>query len=176
MDSILSAFAIYVFLLVLFRVTGTRSLAEITTFDIVLILVVAEVVEGAIIHSDESLTNALLVVMTLVGVDVFLSIASMRSRWLDKLINDVPMLLIDRDQIMHDRMRQVRVSEDDILEQARAQHGVERLEQVKYAVLERDGSISIIPGQVGWAAPPPSASDDPRVDHQGSSRTPARGY
>jgi uncharacterized membrane protein YcaP (DUF421 family) len=173
MDSILSAFAIYVFLLVLFRVTGTRSLAEVTTFDIVLILIVAEVVEGAIIHGDQSLTNALLVVMTLVGVDVFLSIASVRSRRLDKLINDVPMLLIDRDQIMHDRMRQVRVSEDDILEQARAQHGVERLEQVKYAVLERDGSISIIPWQVGWAVPP-ARDGEPSEPRQESPRSPAR--
>jgi uncharacterized membrane protein YcaP (DUF421 family) len=176
MDSILSAVIIYTFLLVLFRVTGTRSLAEITTFDIVLILVVAEVVEGAIIHSDESLTNALLVVMTLVGVDVVLSIVSVRSQRLDRLINHVPALLVDRGEILRDRMDRTRVSEEDLLEQGRAQHGLERLDQIKYAVLERDGSVSIIPWQVGWAAPHPVQIDRRATTESRMQGHGARGY
>lgn len=68
-------------------------------------------------------------------------------RWpgFDKFANDVPLVLIDDGRILEDRLQRTKVSEDDILEQARMLHGLERMDQIKYAVLERTGGISVVP-------------------------------
>jgi uncharacterized membrane protein YcaP (DUF421 family) len=162
MDSIISGLAIYVFLLVLFRFTGNRSLAQITTFDAVLILIIAEAVQEAMIGEDRSMTNAGLLIVTLLGFDVLLSIASVRSRTMEKVVNDLPTLLVDDGVLLQDRMLNVRVSKDDIMENARTHFGLERFDQIKYAVLERNGSITVIPREVGWA----SAPSDPELPNR----------
>ncbi len=64
------------------------------------------------------MTNALLIVVTLLGINALLSLLSVRSQSVDRLLNDVPLVLIEEGQIHHDRMRKSRVSEDDILEQS----------------------------------------------------------
>ncbi len=145
MDSILRGLAVYGILLLLFRITGKRSLAQITTFDAVLLLIISEAIQQALIDGDESMTNAFLLVLTLLGVDVLLSWVTVRSPRVDNLLNDVPLLLVADGRAFEERMRKARVSEDDILERARELRGVERLEQIKYAVLERSGTITVIP-------------------------------
>lgn len=140
----------YLFLLVIFRINGKRSLAQITTFDAVLLLIISEAIQQAMIDGDNSLTNAFLIVLTLVGTDLVLSFLTLRFRALDKLVNDVPLVLVENGVVHHDRLRRARVSLDDVLENARTIHGLERMEQIKYAVLERDGHISIIPSWVPW--------------------------
>ena len=155
MDSILRGLVVYLILMVLFRLAGKRSLAQITTFDAVLLLIISEAIQQALLDGDESMTNAFLVVVTLVGMDVLLGWWAVRSQTVDKLLNDVPLLLVEEGQVHHDRMPKSRVSEDDILEQARGRLGVERMDQIKYAVLERSGGISIVPKEVAWATPSP---------------------
>jgi uncharacterized membrane protein YcaP (DUF421 family) len=162
MDSILSGLGVYIFLLVIFRLTGNRSLAQITTFDAVLILIIAEAVQEAMIGSDQSMTNAALLVVTLLGFDVLLSILVVRSRFLGRLINDLPVLLVNDGVADNARMARVRVSPDDVLENARSRFGIERFDQIKYAVLERNGSITVVPRQVGWAMPPLREGDSRR--------------
>ncbi len=110
-----------------------------------LLLIISEAIQQALIDGDESMTNAFLLVLTLLGVDVLLSWVTIRSRRVDNLLNDVPLLLVEDGRLLEDRMRKARVGADDILERARELRGVERLEQIKYAVLERSGSITIIP-------------------------------
>jgi uncharacterized membrane protein YcaP (DUF421 family) len=66
----------------------------------------------------------------------------------------VPLVLVEDGRQLKDRMDKVRVSEDDIMEQARTLHGLERMDQVKYAVLERSGGITIVPRYVPWATAP----------------------
>lgn len=153
MDSILRGLAVYAVLLLLFRISGKRSLAQITTFDAVLLLIISEAIQQALIDNDNSMTNAFLLVMTLLGADVIMSHITIRSDKFDKLVNDVPLLLVENGQMFEDRMRKSRVSEGDILERARELRGVERLDQIKYAVLERSGSITVIPKYVEWANP-----------------------
>ncbi|MDP9312473.1 MAG: DUF421 domain-containing protein [Chloroflexota bacterium] len=153
MDSILRAVATYFFLLLVFRVSGKRSLADISTFDAVVLLIISESIQQALIDGDESMTNAFLLVLTLIGTNVLMQWLSIRSPKLDNLLNDVPLVLIEDGRVLHDRLRRVRVTEDDILEQGRALLGVERMEQIKYAVLERSGGITVIPKRVAWANP-----------------------
>jgi uncharacterized membrane protein YcaP (DUF421 family) len=150
-DSIIRAALVYLVLLVMFRLTGKRSLAQITTFDAVLLLIIAEAVQQALIDDDKSMMNAFLVVLTLLTIQLVLSIINLRSRRVDKLLNDVPLILVADGTLLNDRLARTRVSEDDILEQARLRWGIETLDQVRFAVLERDGQISIVPRSVPWS-------------------------
>jgi uncharacterized membrane protein YcaP (DUF421 family) len=150
MASIIRALGTYLFLLLVFRSTGKRSLAEITSFDAVLLLIISEAIQQALIDTDNSMTNAFLIVLTLVGADLVLQKMALHSERVDKLLNGAPLVLVEEGKVLHDRMKNVRVSEDDIMEAARAAHGLERLDQVKYAVLERSGGITVVPRHVPW--------------------------
>jgi uncharacterized membrane protein YcaP (DUF421 family) len=149
MDAVLRGAIVYLVLLELFRISGKRSLAQITTFDFVLLLIVAEAIQQAMIDADNSMTNAFLVVVTLLGIDIALSLLKGRSRLLEKLIDDVPLVLVEDGRPLKERMDKARVDESDILTSARELQGLERMDQIKYAVLERSGGISIIPKQAG---------------------------
>lgn len=145
MDAVIRALAIYVILMLVFRISGKRSLAQITTFDFVLILVIGEATQQALLGNDFSLTNAFLVIVTLVGLDIGMSLVKQRSKTIEKWLDSVPVVIIEEGKLLQDRMDKARIDEADILSRAREYHGLERLDQIKYAVLERSGGITIIP-------------------------------
>jgi uncharacterized membrane protein YcaP (DUF421 family) len=139
------AFVIYLFVFVVFRISGQRTLAQITTFDFVLLLIIGEATQQGLLADDFSVTNAFVVVGTLILTDIAMSLAQKRFPALERLVEGLPVVLIDNGQKVDLHMKRSRVSEADILERARQSQGLESLDQVKYAVLERDGSISIVP-------------------------------
>jgi len=145
MDSILRAAGMYVALMLLFRVAGRRSLADLTTFDFVLLLIIGEATQQALLGDDFSFTNAMLVIATLIVLDVGLSLAKLNSRPLARLLDGHATLVVENGRFLHHRMRRARLTEDDILESARDSQGIESIEQVKFAIVERNGKISIIP-------------------------------
>ena len=79
MDSVIRGLAVFITLLVVFRVAGKRTLHETTTFDFVLILIISETVQQAMIDNDNSFTNAFLLVCTLVGINILFSL--LKQRW-----------------------------------------------------------------------------------------------
>lgn len=145
MDTVIRAATVYITLLVLFRLTGKRALAQITTFDFVLLLIISEAIQNALIGNDYSLTTAGIVVSTLLVFDISLSQLTLRWPWLDKVIEDVPLILVVQGRPLADRLKKARVSESDILDAARETRGLERMSQIRFAILERTGGISIIP-------------------------------
>jgi len=149
MDAILRGASIYVFLMVLFRIAGKRSLGQVTTFDFVLLLIISEATQQALLGNDFSMTNAFLLITTLVAMDVGLTLWKRRSPRLDRLLEGTPLILVEDGKPLRDRMHKSRVDEADVLAAARALQGLERMEQIKYAVLERSGGISIVPREQG---------------------------
>ncbi len=145
MDAVLRAAAVYIFMVVMFRLAGRRTLSDMTSFDFVLLLIVAEATQQALLGEDFSLTNAFLVVITLIGIDILLSVLKDRFPRIERAVEGMPVIILENGQPFKDRMKRARVDESDILEAARESQGLERLEQIKYAVLESSGSISIIP-------------------------------
>jgi len=141
------AAAIYVFLLVIFRITGKRSLAQITTFDFVLILILGESTQQALIGDDYSITTGVLLIACLVGIDMTLSFLQERSPRLSRWMDGLPLVIVEDGQPLRDRMHKARVEDIDVLAAARERQGLERMEQIKFAVLERSGAISIVPRQ-----------------------------
>ena len=145
MNPVLRGLAVYHFVFIIFRILGKRSLAEVTTFDFVLLLIISETTTDALVGEDYSLTACFIMVTTLVGIDLIFSLIKKYSTWFDRIGDGAPLIVVDHGKYLKNRMDKGRVQEDDILEAARSKHGLEKLEQIKYAVLERDGSISIIP-------------------------------
>lgn len=145
MESVLRAAAIYVFLLVLFRITGRRALSEITTFDFVLLLVIGEATQQALLGDDFSVINAFVVIATLMLIDILLSLFKERSPKVGRFLDGVPLIVVEYGKPLTARLRKARLTEEDILEAARQSQGLERLEQIRFAVLEKNGQISVIP-------------------------------
>ena len=145
MDGVLRAGGIYFMLLIFLRFVGKRSLSEITTFDFVVLLIIGEAVAQGLLGENFSLTNAVIVVITLLFLDVILSLIKQRSSTAEKLIDSVPVLLVENGNMIKEHMEKSRVDEEGILESARETQRLERMEQIKYAVLERAGKISIVP-------------------------------
>lgn len=145
MDSVLRGLAIYAALLIIFRISGKRTIAQITTFDFVLLLVVGEATQQGLLGDDFSVTNAILVVATLVGADIAMSFLKEKARWFNRAVDGLPVVILEDGTPIEQRMRRARLDEADLLASGRESHGIERLDQMKYAVLEQDGNISIIP-------------------------------
>ncbi|TBW11898.1 DUF421 domain-containing protein [Azotobacter chroococcum subsp. isscasi] len=149
MDAVLRATAIYLALLVLFKIAGRRTLAEISNFDLLLLLIIGEATQQALLGDDFSLTNALIVIVTLIAIDVGLSFVKLRFARIDMLIEGTSTLIVEDGRPLKKRLREARLREEDILLTARQSQGLERMNQIKYAILEKNGKISIIPYSSG---------------------------
>jgi uncharacterized membrane protein YcaP (DUF421 family) len=145
MDAVLRAVAVYGVLLMLFRISGKRTLAQTTTFDFVLLLILGEATQQGLIGDDFSVTKALLLVTTLLGIDIGKSLLQDRFPKLGIALEGAPLVILEDGEPIRERLKKARVEVDDILEAGRLLHGLERMNQMKFAVLERDGAISIIP-------------------------------
>ena len=145
MESILRGLLTYVFLLIIFRISGKRTLSQTTNFDLVLLLIISETIQHAMVDEDHSMTNGFLLIMTLVGTSILLSVLKQRIPALERWLDGCPLILVENGKLLRDRMDKCRVDEGDILTAARQRQGLERLDQIKFAVLERDGEITIVP-------------------------------
>ena len=145
MNPVIRGLAVYLFVYVIFRILGKRSLAEVTTFDFVLLLIISETTTDALIGEDYSLMACFIMVCTLVGIDYALSLMKEKWKWFRTTSEGAPVVIVNKGQPLVKRLEKSKVDESDVLEAARTLHGLERMEQIKYAVLEKDGSISIIP-------------------------------
>ena len=147
MDAVLRGLSVYIFLLMIFRISGKRSLGQVTSFDFVLLLIIAETTQQALLGDDYSVTSAFLLIGTLVGVDIGLSLLKQHSAKLDRLLEGAPLVIVEDGKPLKDRMDKARVDEEDVLHAGRELQGLERMEQIKYAVLERNGDITVVPKQ-----------------------------
>jgi uncharacterized membrane protein YcaP (DUF421 family) len=145
MNSVLRAAAIYGFLLLIFRITGKRSLAQITTFDFVLLLIIGEATQQALLGDDFSIVNAYIVIGTLMFLELGLSLVKNWWPSLDRALESMPLIIVQDGKLLKERIANERVDLEDVLAAARERHGLERLDQIKFAVLERHGGISIVP-------------------------------
>lgn len=145
MNPVLRGVAIYVFILLLFRIMGKRTLSEATTFDLVLLLIISEVTQQALVGQDYSLTGAFILIVTLISTDLLFSLAKEHFKLFGKITEGVPLIIVNEGKPLLKRMRKCKVDEEDILEAARMSFGLEKMKDIKYAILERNGSITIIP-------------------------------
>jgi uncharacterized membrane protein YcaP (DUF421 family) len=145
MEIVLRCLAIYMVVWLVFRISGKRTLKDLTTFDFVLLLIISECTQQGLVGQNYSITGAAIAVSTLVMIDILLSLLKRRFEKVEKVLDNVPVLLIEKGRLHRERLRKERVDEADILVYARAVHGISRLDEIDYAILETGGQISIIP-------------------------------
>ena len=145
MGSVLRAVVVYLLLLIIFRISGKRTLSNVTTFDFVLTLIISESIQQALVNGDNSMTNAFLLVLTLVTLNILFS--AMKRRWprFERVTEGMPVLIFAKGKALQEQMDKERVDEQDIMHAARTAHGLRSLDEVEFAILEPSGGISIIP-------------------------------
>jgi uncharacterized membrane protein YcaP (DUF421 family) len=134
---------IYVVVLLGLRLTGKREVGQMTPFDLVLLLLIANAVQNAMTGPDTSLTGGLVAAATLLAMNTLVTRVVWRSRTVRRLVGGTPTLLIHQGKILQEHLTKERISAED-LHQALREHGVNRVEDVSLAVLEIDGSISVL--------------------------------
>jgi uncharacterized membrane protein YcaP (DUF421 family) len=147
MDGVIRGAVIYIVLLAIVRLSGRRSLAQMTAFDLVLVLIIAETTQQALLGDDFSIVNAVILILTLFTLDIMLSYVKQIWPRAALLLDGVPTVLISSGELDMRALKRARVAVEDVLEAARQQHGIERLDQIKFAILEVGGKISIVPAK-----------------------------
>ena len=110
MDSVLRALAMYLALMVLFKIAGRRSLAEVTTFDFVFLMMISEATQQALLGDDFSVTNSMVVIATLITLDVGLSLLKQRSGVVSRLIDGEPTIIVEDGKILRRRAQRARLA------------------------------------------------------------------
>ena len=147
MDMVFRALAIYLFLVIVFKVAGRRALLQMTSFDLILLLIISEATQQALLGEDFSVTGAMITITPLVVVDIIFGLLKKYFSTVENILDGTPVILVENGVPLADKLKKVDVSCDDILVSARQNHGISELKEIKYAILERNGLISIIPDE-----------------------------
>lgn len=143
MDIVLRAVALYAFVIFVMRVIGRRELSSITPFDLVLLIILGDAIQQGLTQDDYSVTGAVLAVGTIATLQVVTSYLSFRFPPMRKVFQGHPIVLVDHGKFVHRNLRRERMTEEEVAEEARQQQ-IASLDQVDWAILEANGSISFI--------------------------------
>src|ERR1051325_10879288 len=143
LDVALRTSIVYLALLVGLRLTGTRQLGQMSTFDLVLLLIIANAVQNAMVGPDTSLAGGLVAAGVLIAWHRVIDWWKFRSRRLSRLLAGEGVMLIHNGKILAEHCARAGITRDELL-QALREHGVARLDDVMLAVLEPDGMISVV--------------------------------
>ena len=143
-DILLRTALVYIALLIGLRLAGKREIGQMTIFDLVVLLLIANAVQNAMVGSDNSLTGGVLAAAVLLVLNALLSWLRIRFPRLRKLVEGSPTLLILHGQVLNEKMRREGI-DIETLETALREHGLTDRKDVEMAVLEIDGTISVVP-------------------------------
>ena len=135
---------VYVFLLILLRLTGKRQVGQLAPFDLVLLLVLSNAVQNSMNGGDNSLIGGLISATTLVILNLVVGAITFRNKKLEGFIEGHPMVLIHNGKLYEDVMRKAQMTHHE-LNAALRQAGCACVEEVQFAVLENNGSVSVVP-------------------------------
>ncbi len=143
LDIALRTGVIYLALLVGLRLTGKRQVGQMTPFDFILLLLLANAVQNAMTGPDTSLVGGLVAASALFAANLVVSAVARGSKRAEKILEGTPTLLIRRGQIIAPNVQREGITEEDLLRALR-EHGVSSVEQVRSAILEVDGTVSVL--------------------------------
>ena len=156
-DFVIRAVVIYVFLLVLLRMTGKRQTGDLSPFDLVLLLILSNAVQNSMNGGDNSITGGIILATTLVLLNSLVGWLTYSNRSLEALIEGRPIILIHNGKIDHDALRRTNLSLHELQESLRA-NGCVGPSQVRFAVVENTGKISVIRMHEDELKPPAEGS------------------
>jgi uncharacterized membrane protein YcaP (DUF421 family) len=152
-ELIVRGVVVYGFLLALLRLTGKRQIGQLAPFDLVLLLVLSNAVQNSMNAGDNSLVGGLISATTLVALNYLVGLATYRSKRLEAIVEGRPQVLIHDGKLFEDVMARAQLTHHE-LQAALRQAGYTCVEDVRSAVLENNGTISVVAGR---AHPRPDA-------------------
>jgi|SRR5215208_5366832 len=144
MDIVLRATFIFFVILFLTRVVGRRELSSMEPFDLILLVVIGDLVQQGVTQNDFSVTGAVLATGTIGALTIFVSWVGWRWRILRPVLEGEPIILMQDGEPIRRNLNRNRITVEEVAAAAR-EHEVERLANVRWAVLETSGRITIIP-------------------------------
>jgi uncharacterized membrane protein YcaP (DUF421 family) len=145
-EKLLRSVVVYTFLLVAFRLCGKRQLGQLSAFDLVVLLIISNVVQNAVIGNDNSLGGGLLGATAILLLNLVVAYVTFRFKRADRVIEHSPTVLVRHGRILRDNLRRERLGPRD-LRAALRHHGVVSIRDIRYAFLEEDGHVSVISGR-----------------------------
>ena len=143
MDLVIRTTVVFFFIFFMTRIVGRRELASLEPFDLILLVVIGDLVQQGVTQSDNSVTGAFIVVSTLALLTVGISYLHFRVPPLRRVTEGRPIVLMENGRPIERNLRRERVTIEELAESARL-NSVQNLEDVRLAVLETNGNISII--------------------------------
>ncbi len=148
METVVRISFVYLFLLFMLRVMGKRELAQLSPFELTLIMLIPEIASQSLIREDYSMTNAVIGLSTLFTLVVLTSTITYVFPKVQNILEGEATILVKNGKLITKALDQERVTVDDIMSQIR-EVGIEKFSNVKWVILEADGKISVIPYESG---------------------------
>jgi uncharacterized membrane protein YcaP (DUF421 family) len=146
METALRVIVIYGAILAGLRLLGKREFGQLSPLELITLLLIPDLVSQGVVGADYSFTNGVVALATLFLIVYVLSLLSHRFRSVEKLIEGEPSLLVARGRLLERNLNKERIAPDEIYAEMH-KVGLETLEEVRWAILETDGRISIIPNK-----------------------------
>lgn len=146
LDIVLRSVAVYLFMVIALRIFGKKELSQLNTADVILILLISNSVQNAMVGSNTSLLGGLAAALVLFITSFILKRLMYRFKKISSLVQDKPEILIHNGKTEYKTLAKLGITSEEI-EEAMREHGVEYYKDVKLAMLEMDGNISIISGE-----------------------------
>jgi uncharacterized membrane protein YcaP (DUF421 family) len=144
-DIVLRSIAVYFFMIVALRIFGKKELSQLNTADVILILLISNSVQNAMVGNNSSLTGGIVAALILFILNYLLKKIMFTSKFFRQLIQSKPEILIHNGKIEFSSLSRLGITSDE-MQEAMREHGIEYYKDVKLAMLEIDGNISIISG------------------------------
>lgn len=148
LDVILRSIAVYAFMIIALRILGKKELSQLNTSDVILILLISNSVQNAMVGDNISLEGGLLAALVLFLLNYLLKVLQFKFRIFSTLLDDKPEILVHNGKPDYKILSKLHITHEELLE-AIHEHGLENTADVKLAIMEMDGNISIISGNTG---------------------------
>jgi uncharacterized membrane protein YcaP (DUF421 family) len=145
LDIIIRSVSVYIFMIIALRIFGKKQLSQLNTADVILILLISNSVQNAMVGSNTSLLGGIVAAFALFIINIIFKKTMLHSKFIKEILQDKPEILIHNGKIEFETIGRLGITNDE-LQEAMREHGVEYYKQVKLAMFEIDGSISIISG------------------------------
>jgi uncharacterized membrane protein YcaP (DUF421 family) len=143
-EKVVRSVGVYLFLLIAFRLAGKRQLGQLTAFDLVVLLVISNVLQNAAIGNDSSLGGGLVGASVIIALNWLVAWLTFRHKHVERMVENVPTVLIKHGQVLHANLDREHMSMPE-LRAALRKEGITTMSEVRYAILEEDGHVSVIP-------------------------------
>lgn len=144
-DITIRCIAVYFFMIIALRIFGKKELSQLNTADVILILLISNSVQNAMVGANTSLYGGIIAAFSLFLINYIFKKVMLKSKFIKELVQDKPEILIHNGKIEFKTLAKLGITSEE-LEEAMREHGIEYYKDVKLAMFEIDGNISIISG------------------------------